>query len=215
MGDYHDLYLKSDVFLLADVFEKFRRVCLENYNLDPAWYYTAPGLAWDAFLKITGVKLELLTDIKMLLLFEKGNRGGISMISNRFARVNNNYMGEKFDKNLPSKFIIYLDANNLYGWAMCQNLPVGNFKWMKDFENWKNIPCILEVDLEYPENLHDLHNDYALASERLMINKVEKLVPNLLNKEKYVVHHKNLKLYEELGLKITKIHKGISFDEKP
>ena len=113
MGDYHDLYLKSDVFLLAYVFEKFRRVCLENYSLDPAWYYTAPGLAWDAFLKITGVKLELLTDIKMLLLFEKGNRGRISRISNRFARANNKYMGENFDKNLPSKFIIYLDAKNL------------------------------------------------------------------------------------------------------
>ena len=81
---------------------------------------------------------------------------------------------------------------------------------MKDFENWKNIPCILQVDLEYPENLHELHNDYPLALERLVINKVEKLVPNLLNKEKYVVHHKNLKLYEELGLKITKIHKGIT-----
>ena len=165
-------------------------------------------------MKISEEQLELLTDIDMLLMFEKGTRGGISMISKRFAKANNKYIGEKFDKNLPSKFITYLDTNNLYGWAMCQPLPVGNFKWMTDFElkNWKNI---LEVDLECPENLHDLHNDYPLAPESLMLNGVEKLVPNLKNKDKYVVHHQNLKLYEELGLKITKIHRGISFDEKP
>ena len=134
LGEFHDIYLKSDVLLLADVFEAFRRVCLENYGLDPAWYFTSSGLAWDAFSKSTRVKLELLTEIDMLLMFEKGTRGVISMISKRFAEANNKYMGEKFNENLPSKFITYLDANNLYGWAMCQNLPVGNFEWMTDFE---------------------------------------------------------------------------------
>ena len=93
--------------------------------------------------------------------------------------------------------ISYLDANNLYGWAMSQPLPVGNFEWMSEEElkNWKNHSCILEVDLEYPKELYDLHNDYPLAPERLKVNGVEKLILNLYDKEKYVVHHENLKLY--------------------
>ena len=207
LGEYHDLYLKSDV-LLADVFEEFRNLCLKNYSLDPAWYYTSPGLSWDALLKLSGVKLELLTDVEILLLIEKAIRGGVSMISNRFGKANNKFMGEKFDPSQPSKFITYLDANNLYGWAMMKPLPVGDFEWMneEELENWKNIPCILEVDLEYPRELRVLHNDYPVAPERLRINNVEKLIPNLWDKEKYIVHQENLKLYEELGLKIKKIH---------
>ena len=217
LGEYHDLYLKSDVLLLADVFEEFRNVCMENYSLDPAWYYTSPGLSWDALLKYSGVKLELLTDPDILLLFEKGIRGGISMISNRFGKANNKFMGEKYDPRSPSKFIAYLDANNLYGWAMMKPLPVGDFKWMneKELGHWGDFPCILEVDLEYPRGLHDLHNDYPLAPERLKIGGVEKLIPNLWDKKKYIVHHENLKLYLELGLKVKKIHRGIKFREEP
>ena len=150
LGEYQDLYLKSDVLLLADVFEEFRNVCMVNYSLDPAWYYTSPGLSWDALLKHSGVRLELLTDVDVLLLFEKGIRGGVSMIPNRYGKANNKFMGEKFDPRNPSKYLAYLDANNLYGWAMMKALPVGDFKWMdeKEKQNWKNIPCILEVDLE-------------------------------------------------------------------
>lgn len=92
LGDYLELYNQSDVLLLADVFENFRDVCSNNYGLDPAWYYTAPGLAWDAALKITEVKLELLSDPDMLLMIEKGIRGGISMISNRHGKANNPYV---------------------------------------------------------------------------------------------------------------------------
>ena len=181
LGEYHDLYLKSDVLLLADVFEEFRNVCMENYSLDPAWYYTSPGLSWDALLKVSGVRLELLTDVDILLLIEKGIRGGVSMIPNRYGKANNKFMGEKFDLRNPSKYLAYLDANNLYGWAIMKALPVGDFKWMdeKELKHWKNIPCILEVDLEYPKDLHDLHNDYPLAPERLKIGNVEKLIPNL------------------------------------
>ena len=217
LGEYHDLYLKSDVLLLADVFEEFRSVCLENYSLDPAWYYTSPGLSWDALLKHSKIKLELLTDPDVLLLFEKGIRGGISMIPNRFGKANNKFMGDTFDPSQPSKFITYLDANNLYGWAMMKPLPVGDFKWMeeKELKHWKDFPCILEVDLEYPRDLHDLHNDYPLAPERLKIGGVEKLIPNLWDKEKYIIHHENLKLYLELGLKVKKIHRGIKFREEP
>ena len=215
MRDYHNLYNKTDVLLLSDVFENFRKVCKKNYDLDPCWYYTAPGLAWDACLKLTRINLELLTDLDMLLMFEKGVRGGISMISNRHGQANNRYMDEKFDETKPSKFITYLDANNLYGFAMCKKLPTGGFKWMtkEELENWRSCACILEVDLEYSKELHDLHNDYPLAPERLMINKVEKLIPTLNDKKKYVIHYENLKLYESLGLKITKIHRGIKFEE--
>ena len=217
LRDYHDLYNQSDVLLLADVFENFRDVCCKHYDLDPAWYYTAPGLAWDAALKITGVKLELLSDVDMLNMIEKGIRGGISMISNRYGKANNKYMNEKYDKSKDSKYISYLDANNLYGWAMSKPLPTENLEWMSsdELDSWRNFSCILEVDLEYPKELHDLHNDYPLAPQNITVNKVDKLIPNLNDKEKYVLHYENLKLYERLGMKITKIHRGIKFDESP
>ena len=198
--DYHELYNKVDVLLLADVFENFRNICLENYELDPAHYYTAPGLAWDAALKVTGVNLELLSDIDMLLMVEKGIRGGVSMVSNRYGKANNKYMGDKFNSNEPSKYIQYLDANNLYGWAMSKPLPTHGFKWMKtsELETWELHSCILEVDLEYPKKLHDLHNDYPLAPEQIVVNEVEKLIPNLWNKKNYVIHYENLKQYLNL-----------------
>ena len=176
LRDYHELYNKVDVLLLADVFENFRDICIENYKLDPAHYFTAPGLAWDAALKVTEVNLELLSDVDMLLMVEKGIRGGISIISNRYGKANNKYMGDKFNFNKPSKYIQYLDANNLYGWAMSKPLPTHGFKWMKanELETWENYSCILEVDLEYPQSLHDLHSDYPLAPEQIEVNKFKK-----------------------------------------
>src|SRR5215469_15786808 len=163
LREYHDLYNISDVLLLADVFENFRDVCMKHYGLDPAWYYTSPGLAWDAALKFTNIQLELLSDYDMILMIRHGIRGGISIISHRYAKANNKYMGEAFDCNKPSSFITYLDANNLYGWAMSRQLPTHGFKWMKEnkINNWGSITnqdrvgCILEVDLEYPNTLHD------------------------------------------------------------
>ena len=134
LEDYHELYKKTDTLLLADVFENFRNICSSNYGLDPAHYYTSPGLAWDACLKITEVKLELLSDVDMLLMIEKGIRGGVSMVSKRFARANNKYMGEKLDREKGSRFIRYLDANNLYGLAMSMKLPTHRFKWMNKRE---------------------------------------------------------------------------------
>ena len=177
--------------------------------------FTAPGLSWDACLKLTNIKLELLHDSNMLLMIEHGIRGGVSMISNRYAKANNKYMGKMFNKNLPSKYLIYLDANNLYGWAMMQKLPTHGFKWVKNDNkyDWESYPCILEVDLEYPIKLHDLHNDYPLAPERMKVNGIEKLIPNLHNKTKYIVHHETLKLYLSLGLKLKKIHRVIKFEE--
>ena len=212
--DYHDLYLKTDVILLADVFENFRGVCMKNYGLDPAWHYTAPGLAWDATLKITKVELELLRDPDMLIMVENGIRGGISTISTRHGKANNRYM-KNYDPKLPTKFITYLDANGLYGYAMTKALPTHGFEWMSDQEltDWRNHPCILEVDLEYPLELHDLHNDYPLAPERVDVDGVVKLVPNLRAKKKYILHHEALKQYLSLGLKLSKVHRGIKFEE--
>ena len=114
MGEYHDLYLKSDILLLADVFENFRKTCLEYYKLDPCHYFTSPGLSWDAMLKMTKIKLELMVDINMFQFIEKGMRGGVSYIAHRYARANNKYMKE-YDEKKPQKYICYLDSNNLYG----------------------------------------------------------------------------------------------------
>ena len=224
LKEYHEVYNKTDVLLLADVFEKFRDLCLINYGLDPVYYYTSPGLAWDAMLKMTGVNLELLSDVDKLLMIEKGIRGGISMISNRYGKANNKYMKD-FNKKKLSKYLMYVDANNLYGWAMSQKLPVHSFKWMsnKEIENlfnnqivqvWEKTPCILEVDLIYPEELHDLHNDYPLCPERVECDRgVKKLIPNLRDKNNYVVHYKTLMQYLSLGMKLKKIHRGIKFIE--
>ena len=223
LKEYHELYNLTDVLLLADVFENFRDLCLKNYGLDPVYYYTTPGLAWDACLKITNIQLELLSDVNMLLMFEKGIRGGISIISNRYGEANNKYM-KKFNKKKLNKFLMYLDANNLYGWAESQKLPTHSFKWLtsgemeKLFNNqivqvWEKIPCILEVDLEYPKKLHDLHNDYPLCSERVKCGNVEKLIPNLRDKKNYVIHYKNLIQCLKLGMKLKKIHRGIRFTE--
>lgn len=175
MGEYHDLYLYQDIFLLADIFEQFRSVCIENYALDPAHYYTVPGLAWDAALKYTKVKLETLHDIEMHQFIEKGMRGGISMITHRYAQANNEYLQEH-DPEQPTSFIIYKDANNLYGEAMIQSLPVSDFKWVdeKDLQSFDVMTVqddtdtgyFLEVDLEYPKELHDLHSDYPLAPKK-------------------------------------------------
>ena len=244
MGQYHDLYLQSDILLLADVFENFRKTCLECYKLDPCHYFTSPGLSWDAMLKMTDIKLELMTDIDMFQFIEKGLRGGISYIANRYGKANNKYMKD-YNKDEPSKYIMYLDANNLYGWAMSQYLPTGGFRWLKQKEidkfNVYNINknsekgYILEVDLEYPKKLHNLHNDYPLAAEKITVEKdmlsnycktisdkygistglVSKLIPTLSKKEKYVLHYQNLQLYLNLGLKLTKIHRVLKFNQSP
>ncbi|XP_078335318.1 uncharacterized protein LOC144626186 [Crassostrea virginica] len=178
LGEYHDLYMETDVHLLADVFENFRSLCLDMYGLDAAHFYTAPGLAWQAALKMTGVQLELLTDPDMHLFVEKGLRGGIAMISNRYATANNPYL-QDYDPQLPTNYLMYLDANNLYGWAMCQSLPTHDFEWLNPEEvetlNASSISVdgdtgyIFEVDLKYPVSLHDGHSDYPLAPESFKI----------------------------------------------
>ena len=241
LGEYHDLYLKSDVLLLADVFENFRKTCLKYYGLDPAHYISSPGLAWDACLKMTKIELELISDIDQYLFVEKGLRGGMSVITHRKGEANNKYMA-KYDKSKPSKYIAYLDANNLYGWAMSQYMPYGGFQWInpEDFK-LENVRAnsekghILEVDIEYPKELHDLHNDYPFCPEQAVVKdemlsdyskmvaqqhnlktgKSQKLISNLCNKEKYIIHERNLKQAVDAGLIVTKIHRVLEFSQKP
>ena len=187
---------------------------MNDYGLDPAQYFSAPGLAWGAALKITKFHLELLSDSDMLLMIESCIRGGIATISHRHAKANNEYMGTEFDPVEESKFISYLDANNLYGWALSKQLSTSGFNWMtdKELDDWKHLSCFLKVDLEYSENLHSLHNEYPLAPEGIQIRNVQKLIPNLNSKTNYVVHYENLKICESLGLKITMFHRGITFE---
>ena len=129
LGEYHDLYLKTDVTLLENVFESFRETSLAHYGLDPAHFFTLPGPAWKACLKKTNIRLALLNDPDMLLMFERGIRGGITQAVYHYASANNKYMKSKYDPIQESTYIQYLDANNLYGWAMPQPLPTCGFKW--------------------------------------------------------------------------------------
>ena len=138
IGDYHDHYLKKDVLLLADVFEKFIDTCLKYYKLDPCHYFSAPGLSWDAMLKMTGIKLEKISYIDQYLFIEKGLRGGVSYIAKRYAKTNNKYMCN-YDSNKQSTFITYLDKNNLYGWAMSEYLTYGEFEWLKNVDSFDVI----------------------------------------------------------------------------
>ena len=192
------------------------------------------------YLKNDCIELEKISDIDKYLFTEKGLRGGISYIAKRYAKANNKYM-KVYDSKEPSKFIAYLDMNNLYGWGMSEYLPYGGFKWLKNVDGFdvaliykkRQIGYILEVDLDYPDELQELHSDYPLAPEKLAVSydmlssyckkiadkyeikvgDVKKLIPNLGNKTKYVIHYRNLQLYLSLGMRLTKIHRVLKFKQ--
>ena len=224
LGEYHDLYVRSDTLLLADIFENFRRSCLENYELDPAHFVSLPRLAWEACLKKTNVELELLTDYDMLLTVEEGIRGGICHAIQRYAHANNKYMKD-YDRKKKSSYIQYLDANNLYGKAMTEKLPVRGFKWVndiskidedfvKDYNKNDNKDYILDVDVDYPNKLQNLHTDLPFLPERMIINNTKKLVCNLNDKKNYIVHINVLKQALDHGLKLRKVHRIIEFEQE-
>ena len=242
LGDYHDLYMKTDVALLADVFENFRNLCQEHYGLDQVHYYMSPGLSWDALLKKTGVKLELFTDLEMHLFVERGIRGGISMVSKRYVKANNPLLPD-YDPSKPNIYIMYLNANNLYGWAMSKPLRKRNFKWkrvmpteediLKKKENAKN-GWILEVDLEYSAERHEEHNSYPMVPEKKVVKKEcmsdyqerlikdleleppdsEKLLLTLEDKHNHVVHYRNLQFYLKQGMKLNRVHRVLEFEQE-
>ena len=200
LGELHDLYMETDTLLLADVFENYRKVIHRNYGLDPVHFYTAPSLSWSAGLKFTNVKLEIPLDVNMHIFFDRGLRGGISMVAEHFARANNKYM-EDFDSSSQQSFIQLVDANNLYGWSMSQMLPTGGFKWLdlkkglptpgviesmdrqrtinewtEDIMNLKDDDSkgyMFQCDLEYPAHLRadNTHDNFPLAPESFKIEK--------------------------------------------
>ena len=211
MKDYHNLYLKCGVLLLADVFEKFKDNSLKNYRLCPSHYSNAQGLSWGAMLEKTIVELELIPDPDMYIFFEKGTRGGISYISNKYRKANSKYLKSQ-DPKQESKLVIYLDANNFYGYAMSKFLPASGFKWIdpKTFDLNKYTSnsskgCVLEVDLEYRKEFRELLNDYHLAPDKIetkrkmlseyqlkiahLYNILIGKVPGVFDKEKYVFHY--------------------------
>ena len=219
--------MKKDVLLLADVFEKFISTSFKYYNLDPCHYFSAPGLSWDAMLKMTKIELEKISDPDKYMFFEQGMRGGVSYINKRYSEASKN------------KHILYLDMNNLYGHAMSQYLPYANFKWVKNINEIEqklikiksntSTGHILEVDLEYPKNLHYEYNDYPLAPVKIKIQKewlsnycleianehnistettitetTKKLVTDLMDKNNYVIYYRNLQRCLDLGMKFKK-----------
>ena len=246
LGEYHDLYLKTDVLLLTDVFENFRTQCLKDYELDPAHYYTLPNFSWDAMLLKTGISLDLIYDEEVYKMVERGLRGGMCQVSHRKAEANNKYMEGLYNENQPSSYINYLDANNLYGLAMCQKLPYKDVRFYpnqlteNDIKEWADtsIGYILDVDLEYPKELHDYHKDYPLAPEIMNVTadmlsetqqhiyktyhynrppkdeKTKKLILNVMDKQNYVVHIKMLQYYLKKGMKLKSINRVVSFKQK-
>ena len=214
------MYLKSDTLLLADVFKNFRKMCLKIYLLNPVKFLSAPGLAWQAALKHTEVKLELLTDIDMLLMVEKGIEEGICHAIYRYAEANNKYMKD-YDKNEKSSYLKYWDVNNLYGWAMLQKLPVNTSEWIKetsqfndDFIKYYNEESyeayFLEFDIQYPKKLHELHNDLPFLPERIKTIKAT----NLHDKTENVIRIRDLKQALNHGLILEKVHRVIEFNQK-
>ena len=247
LKDYMEIYLMADLLLLADIFENFRTNCYESYELDPLHYYSNAHFTFDAFLRFSGVSLELFTDPNMYFFISNGIRGGMSMVGgSRLIEANNKYMGEMYDPSKPSMYIMYFDCNNLYGVAMMEYLPHSNFQWVETITNEfmqkvlatspeSDEGYILEVDLTYPEEIHDWHSDYPLAPEKkkictndlspftrqvaqqhsIHVGQVEKLLTTLWKKERYVLHYRNLQLYVNLGMKLEKVHRVLKFHQRP
>ena len=243
--DYLHLYLLCDVLHLSDIFENFRDKCVDDFQLDPAHYFSGPHFTYDAFLCHSGIQLELLTDVNQYFFFEKGIRGGLSMVAKRYSKANNPHI-LGYDSSRPTVYILDLDSNNLYGKARQDYLLYGGFQWMNQeelmLENMMNIPaeghegCFVECTLDYPVTLHDLHADYLLAPVKTKIT-YNKLSPyaqflcdmhdlkSTLNSEKwlmtferrsfYVLHYRNFQIYVKLGMEVVAIHSALAFHQAP
>jgi len=239
--DYHFLYLKCDVLLLSDIFENFRKMCIEYYRLDPANYLTSASLAWDSMLLKTKVELELITDPEILTMIEKAKRGGLTFVgSKRHVKANNKYMGDSFNPKKENSYISYIDANNLYGCSMSEPLPFKNIKFEKSIDlktiletsDDNETGYFVEADLDFPPELHDKFKMFPPCPEPLVPNvddfsdyqkelmeitkskaNYEKLIPHLKKHTNYVLHYRNLKFIHELGVKVE-IKRVISFKQK-
>ncbi|RGB38846.1 hypothetical protein C1646_755162 [Rhizophagus diaphanus] len=243
--DYHMLYLKTDVLILADAFQNFRTVMIDAFRLDPANYITLPSYAFDAAKKITKVELELFHEGQedMHEFVHRMMRGGNSMAPRRIAKAN--FPGMKgYNKKQVNKWLLYLDANNLYAWAMIQYLPTGSFHWLdlKDLPNIRNISptakrgSAWEVKLRYPKKLHPSHSDFPLCPERRIVTReelspeqgnmikklsngkfaeTEKLVATLETKDRYILHYTNLQQCLNLGMELEHVYRVLEFDQSP
>jgi len=235
--DYHNLYLKTDVLLLTDIFETFINLSINDYKLDPSYYISLPSFAWDVMMHMTKIEFDQLTDVDKYIFFEKQKRGGLSMITKKQGITK-----KASSKQELNSVIKYLDANNLYGLAMVQKLPYQHFKWcsfdydISTFDFTEEIGYTFEVDLEYPKELHDLHNDYPLTmvkkkilweelsenvKQKYIISKqkytpTEKLIPTFKTDDlkNYVLDGRYLQFLVHHGVKINKIHRVMSYKQK-
>ena len=244
MKQYHDLYLETDCLILCDVMSDFSKVCMRDYGLDPKHYVSLPGFSWAALFYKTKAEVELLTDPEMHLFIESSIRGGVATISARHALANNPYLpAEHYDPSKEHSYVIYADANNLYGLSLSMPLPISDFKFLSEEEieqlDIMNVPrdgdtgFFSEVDLDYPQYLHSEHNSMPLCPENIVITKdmlsevtiemgekfnskflpQKKLCPNLMDKTKYVLHFVNLQFYINHGMVLRKIHRVLSFTQ--
>ena len=242
LQDFHDVYVKSDVLILADIFEALFKLSLKDYGLDPKRYLTLPSYSWDAMLRETSVNIELLCDPAAVLMIESAIRGGVSVITNRYARSNNPFVPD-YDVTQPTSYVSYFDCTNLYGTSMIEQLPLCDFRFLDNDEIRSfdvmsldpqgNTGFFVECDLEYPPELHDQHNDLPLCPSHLEITREilsdvtiqlgekhgqkfkpqRKLAPTLLDKTKYVCHTSNLQFYIQHGIRLKRIHRILSFTQ--
>ncbi len=243
LGEYYDIYLLIDVILLADIFENFRNTCFKFYAIDPVRCLSIAQLSWQACLKYTNAEIELISDPLMYGMIERMVRGGISNVITKYARANNPHL-DTFDIDQPVNYINYLDCNGLYSHVMCDSLPIGGYRWVKDphLFDIKNVSTsgntgyILEVDLNYPVHLHNLHNQFPLAPEHRAIpyedlspmnqyihnkcgmkydSKQIKLLLTLYPKEKYILDYRLLLKYLELGMELLRVHRVLQYKQSP
>ena len=242
--DFHYHYLKNDVLLLADELAKFIKTCIKYYSLDPCHYFSAPGLSWDAMLKMTGVILEKISNPDRYIFIERGITGGICVAIKKYSKENNKFCSD-YDNSKPGTEIKYDDMNNLYGKAIMSYLPYGSFKWIKVTDKSINTALnkkdnsshgyFFEVDMYCPDELHDEQNDFPMEPEKLIVTEellsaeqieiikqfglkisiTQKLIPNLFPKKNYIAHYRNLKYYLANGWKLTKVHRILEFNQCP
>ncbi|CAG8589640.1 839_t:CDS:1 [Acaulospora morrowiae] len=243
--EYHDLYLETDVLLLADVFMNYTIICLQDDGLDSFHYVSVPGMFNDSLYKSSGVKIQLISDMDKYLTVENGIRGGMTIVSHRYVKANNEKCPD-YNSSKTKSWIIYEDMSALYSGAMTQYLPTKildkvtpeEIPVIQSIASDAEIGYMLETDIEALINLHNFFADYPLApekqiipenwlslyNERLVRDKEfrrgkyvsgEKLLQTFLPKKNYVVHYQALQLYMKYGLKITKIHVALKFRQSP
>lgn len=243
-GDYISIYVASDCTLLADVYESYRDLAIEQLELDPVYHFSAPHYSWQAMLRKTGVELDLITNVDQLNMVTGSSlRGGICSAVLRYSKANMPGMTQ-YNPDMVHRQIVYLDAVSLYGWAMSQSLPKGNFRWLssrdiaqfdvRQIDAHAPVGYFLEIDIDYPEELHTKHSDLPLLPEQVKVAPAQwsgymhrlaahednfpnspsvKLIPHLGSRRHYVLHYEVLKQCLRLGLILRKIHRVLAFDQ--